>query len=249
MRDNIIDRWAYSLTSIAIFCCLVLFWSQLLVPFLPLAHATNEATISSQVFPPDSKPFGLTYGEWSAKWWQWALSIPKEKSPFIDETGKNCGEGQNDPNVFFLAGTLGGPAKRTCTITSDKAIFFPIINIEADLLHTPETKTVEELKKFTKGDQDSVTHLSAEIDGLKLTDLDRYRVQSPVFNLTYPANNIYGVNSGIPTIAMSDGTWIMLKPLSPGEHDVRFTGVLVDFTVTTPENFVTDITYNLTVLP
>src|SRR4051812_1041314 len=28
------------------------------------------------VHPPCSKPYGLTYGEWSAKWWQWMQAIP-----------------------------------------------------------------------------------------------------------------------------------------------------------------------------
>jgi hypothetical protein len=29
------------------------------------------------VFSADSKPYGLTYGEWTAKWWQWVYLIPK----------------------------------------------------------------------------------------------------------------------------------------------------------------------------
>src|SRR5947209_6336709 len=33
------------------------------------------------VHPPCSKPYGLTYGEWSAKWWQWVYSIPVGTNP------------------------------------------------------------------------------------------------------------------------------------------------------------------------
>ena len=46
--------------------------------------------INPGVFPIKSKPYGLTYGEWSAKWWQWAISIPTAESPMLDGTGENC---------------------------------------------------------------------------------------------------------------------------------------------------------------
>ena len=39
------------------------------------------------VFLPNEKPFGLTYGEWSAEWWKWLLSSPSESNPSTDKTG------------------------------------------------------------------------------------------------------------------------------------------------------------------
>jgi hypothetical protein len=33
------------------------------------------------IYRPTSKPFGLSYDEWSAKWWQWVYSIPLETNP------------------------------------------------------------------------------------------------------------------------------------------------------------------------
>jgi hypothetical protein len=36
------------------------------------AQANRVNTNETQVFATDSKPYGLTYGEWTAKWWQWA---------------------------------------------------------------------------------------------------------------------------------------------------------------------------------
>src|SRR5437899_1087429 len=49
------------------------------------------------VFAPSSKPFGKTYGEWSAAWWQWVLSIPKRDNPLADPTGEKCAVGQSGP--------------------------------------------------------------------------------------------------------------------------------------------------------
>ncbi|PWU81019.1 MAG: hypothetical protein DLM72_09110 [Candidatus Nitrosopolaris wilkensis] len=41
------------------------------------AQANNINTNETQVFATDSKPYGLTYGDRTAKWWQWANSVPK----------------------------------------------------------------------------------------------------------------------------------------------------------------------------
>ena len=57
----------------------------------------NNSTSKLGVFSADSKPYGLTYGQWTAKWWQWAYSIPKEINPSYDDTGKNCAQGQSGP--------------------------------------------------------------------------------------------------------------------------------------------------------
>lgn len=73
----------------------------------------NGGSSNLVVFPPDSNPYGVNYAEWTTKWWQWVPSIPKEFNPVLDENGKNCAQGQSGP-VWFLAGTAGGSAKRTC---------------------------------------------------------------------------------------------------------------------------------------
>jgi hypothetical protein len=61
-------------------------------------------------YTPESKPYDLSYGQWTVKWSQWILSIPMEVNPADDQTGKNAGVNQTDPNVWFLAGTFGGKA-------------------------------------------------------------------------------------------------------------------------------------------
>ena len=69
------------------------------------------------------------------------------------------------------------------------------------------------------------------LDGTKLEDLKDYRVQSPLFDVTLPDNNIFQGKPG-PTKAVSDGYWVLLQPLSPGKHELKYSGVLVDFTTT-----------------
>jgi hypothetical protein len=96
------------------------------------------------------------------------------------------------------------------------------------------------LQKYAKDDQDKVTNLQATVDGVAIPDLKKYRMQSPLFDVIIPEDNVMGVPPGA-TQAVSDGFWILLRPLSPGKHEIDFTGSLADFTATGPLNLVEDI--------
>ena len=74
-----------------------------------------DRTLNISVFSLDSKPNNLAYGEWTARWWQWGYSIPKNINPAYDNTGKNCAQGQSG-SVWFLAGTYGHPIERVWTV-------------------------------------------------------------------------------------------------------------------------------------
>jgi hypothetical protein len=41
--------------------------------------------------------------------------------------------------------------------------------------------------------------------------------------------------------------WILLKPLPVGNHQIQFSGSVVDFTATGPSNFVSDAKYDITI--
>src|SRR5262249_10337841 len=76
------------------------------------------------IFPPGSEPYGLSYGEWSARWWQWLLQIPATTNPNLDSTGAHCTEGQSG-HVWFLAGSFGtlpSPIIRNCTVPAGRSL-------------------------------------------------------------------------------------------------------------------------------
>jgi hypothetical protein len=175
------------------------------------------------VFPADSKPYGLTYGEWTAKWWQWGYSVPKDINPAYDDTGKNCAQKQNGP-VWFLAGTYGHAVNRKCNIPVGKAILFPILNSECSFAEFQKLRTLSELRTCAKTIQDQVSSLKASVDGRPIPSLQEYRIQSPPFNFTLPGNNILGLPANVATQAIADGNWVFLKPLSPGSHKITFGG-------------------------
>jgi hypothetical protein len=215
-------------------------------PTIPFVQAQNGSDDNPTVFTLDSQPYRVSYAEWTAKFWQWLLEQPSDNNPVNDQTGKNCANNQKDPNVWFLLGTAGGSAERTCTIPAGKAILVSIINVVCSYATDPELKSESELRSCAKADQDKVTSVELTLDGMKFQDLKKNRIQSPLFNVTLPKNNIFQGTPG-PTKAISDGFWVFLKPLSPGRHELKDSGVLVDFTTTSTTNFATDVTYHLIV--
>jgi hypothetical protein len=182
----------------------------------------NKASYNGlELYAPDSKPFGRTYAEWTARWWQWVLSIAKTENPLVDEDGKNCASNQSEP-VWFLAGTLKGPAERSCVIPADKAILFPVINVEASVAEGDGT-TDEELAARTRFEMDQITDIRAMISGTNVNELKQYRIQSPPFNVTLPADNVLGVPAQT-TKMISEGYWLFLNPLEPGNYDLHSFG-------------------------
>jgi hypothetical protein len=209
-----------------------------------LETTTTEPAIG--VFDADSTPFGLTYGDWTARWWQWAYSIPRDIHPAYDDTGKYCTIEQNSP-VWFFPGTYGKPVVRECTIPNGTAILFPILNSECSFAEFPELKTLQQLRNCAKTFQDQVIQLQASIDGVDIPklELEKYRIQSAPFNFTLPKDNILGLPANTSTQGIADGNWVFLKPLSPGIHEIKFKGDTVDANITsTPNNNITSAATN-----
>ena len=149
----------------------------LLAGLVPEVYAANK---NPGVIPPNATPYGMTYGEWSAKWWQWAYSLPVDQNPWFDEEGScaNGAHGQFGP-VWFLTGIINSSdnAERNCTVPAGKALFFPIVNVEDATLESGLTG--EALREFPTYVVGLVTDLEAEIDGVPLEDLYEYRAVSP----------------------------------------------------------------------
>jgi hypothetical protein len=67
------------------------------------ALAGNNGNSNPGVLPPQSSPYGKTYGEWATEWWKWAFSISVPDNPLFDETGARVAQGQSG-HVWFVAG-------------------------------------------------------------------------------------------------------------------------------------------------
>lgn len=169
------------------------------------------------MFSADSEPYGISYADWTARWWQWILSIPTHNNPVYAEDGNNFVLNYAHP-VCFMAGSVGA-AVRKCTIPEGSAILLPIINYGATFADEPAIISEFDLHMLAKREIDIVSDLEVKLDGVRVNELEKYRVRSPTFDVILPENNLF---KGIPgrTRGVADGYWLFLQPLSKGEHNI-----------------------------
>jgi hypothetical protein len=210
--------------------------------FLCAAAPTVRA---ATVLAPHTSVAGKTLEEWSAAWWQRATEIPVADSPLFDETGAKAAAGDAG-QVFFLFGKFTNnsapsatpvTATRSATVKDNQYLFFPILNvIGADQpIETSRTMNADSVASYTE--------LHASIDGEAVANLFDHREISPVFTITLPAGDVFGAGPATFNDAAADGMYLMVAPLSAGEHTINFGGAQGKPDTT----FALDITYNLTV--
>ncbi len=205
-----------------------------------LAGLIAGGTIAPSNALADATPtvLGKTIGEWSEKWWQWAYSIPTPSNPMLDTSGAYCDVGQRGP-MWFLAGYFigdGTPVVRDCTVPRGKYILFPIAN--ATWIQTRQDQEVN--PQYTETDYRRLANeflppsvggdIEASLDGNPIIFNPKTPIiqsQSPVFKATFPTDNVFSAFgylasdlTGYPIV--SDGWWVVLPPLAPGEHVLHF---------------------------
>ena len=212
-----------------------------------LAPAAASAK-KAHVFSPAAHPFGASLGEWQARWFKWFIEIPAPTNPLFDETGALCGINQSGPVWFTAPIARPGTTTRACTVPVGKGILFIGLGNECSNVEPPPFFGATEaelracaaagLEEFFGDATQSIT-----VDGIEVSDLDRYRTQTPLFSYTLPPDNIYGLPPATATKAISDGTDVIVKPLSPGQHRV------VIHLEAPAIGGTSDVIYNLTVVP
>jgi hypothetical protein len=172
----------------------------------------------------------------AAAWTQWAYSKPEAESPLTGgnyEGGLRCDGTPVSPtpgNTWFLAGTVGttGPAVeetvRTCTMPVGTRLFFPVYS--ATFIITEPDENEQIAREFVTGRVDAVQAdpdltLEVTVDGKEINSNRIVRAQTPFFDLTFEEGNIFELDPGAYT-TISDGLWVTLPPLPPGEHEIHF---------------------------
>jgi hypothetical protein len=191
----------------------------------------------------DAVVYGNTYGEWAARYTQWAFAVPAAS---VDPAA-DCGVGQQGP-VWFLPSTFGSdPFTRECTVPAGKALFFTLASVifGAGVLDCEPTNpgvpcNLATLRTSASAVMNDVA-LEATLDGRPLRRLRQQRVQTPVFALTHPADNFFALAAGTYDPNVADGYFVMLAPLRPGAHTIHAKA-------TFPDGFVIDVTTHVTVV-
>ncbi len=212
-----------------------------------IAYAGNA---NPKVLPPNSAPYGQSYGAWSDAWWQWALSFPTGSNPMGDTTGEFGTAGQSGP-VWFLAGVgfgAGPVVERDLIVPAGKALFFPLVNyvwVNTPQYGDPEWSPDQEAlaRGYIAAFIDTASDLTCTIDGVALKNLYAYRCKTPAGGaemITLPEGNVWGIEPDTYGPMVTDGYYLMVAPLTPGVHTLHFTSALSSGTPM-------DVTYNLTI--
>lgn len=220
-----------------------------LVTTLLLATGCDPGPVILQ----DTEPGEMAYRELSQQWVQWAMALPFSTGPITDATGASCDLDQSG-KVWFLAGTTGGPAERSCTIPRNKALFFPLINRwivpPDDTADTPEEMAeylgwaepyFDEYRLYT-------CELTLRLDGedmlgdTEVLDEELYVKILDPFEIELNDDNWatqYGKPGGTYSYVLMDGHYALLPPLEPGDHVLEFGGTICDETQVYFETFAT----------
>ena len=183
-----------------------------------------------ECYDAESKPFGISYGNWTTKWWQWAISIPTLKNPMLDKTGENYNIGQPRPDVVcMLGGVYGDQDKnhptRKITLRKNISILFPVLNCEANSIEYPNLKTEEDLRKHVCDDIKSVVKKDCFINDTRIVP-ELVKSDPEMFDISVPRNNVLGIEGGQTIKAYAEGFYVFIKGgcLSPGNHILDFEG-------------------------
>ncbi len=211
-----------------------------LAALLLLGLAASSAL--GQVLPPSSLPYGLSYQEWSAKWWQFFYGQSTNNMQPLGSP--DICEGPASRVLFLNGAPTSTTETKHATILADTPLFLAILAFTADNTACPitdfTTNSSEVLAAEAVGGWNSAATLTTcTIDGVAVPGLENptntiYNVVSVPFSYTTAEkDNIVAVSEGEPCLpgkltvypAVADGVYLMLSPLSPGRHTIHFVGV------------------------
>src|SRR5688572_13791887 len=184
-----------------------------------------------RIEPPGAVVHGKTVAEWTAAYWQWGTAIPMEGgNPLFDPLGVYCYKEQ-DEAVFFLPDSLfiivvndEVLPNQGCEIPCGKPILLPLTWAIMWAPGDCEPGRMDDCAALARTFVDSVTITELTLDGVPLSCPGDHREVSPVFEFHLPPpapdNNVFFLDEPLTRKAVSDGYWLLLKPLAPGKHTI-----------------------------
>jgi hypothetical protein len=202
--------------------------------------ASAHGSVNPDVLPPTSRVQGVTYGGWIARWWKYALELPFSQNPLVGETGANCAF-QRIGNVAVVVAnsTLDVPIQ--CEVPVGTMLFIEVLGSECSTLEPPPFYGGNEAELRACAQSFVPQDLQASIDGVEVQNLSQYIFTSPMYAFTEPDDNILGVPGGSNGQSVGYGAYLLLAPLSPGQHTIHVHGAYPDF------DFIADRKFDLTV--
>ena len=142
---------------------------------------------------------------------------------------------------MFLAAVVGAAVTVELTISPGTALFFPVVNAECSVIEPAPFHGEDEvsLRACANDHIDNTSGRFAEIDSVPVSNLDAYRIESPLFEFgPLPENNLLAAPAGATSPSVDAGVYLLLAPLSVGEHALRVGGTFDEFGASIDTTFI-----------
>jgi hypothetical protein len=233
---------------------------------LAIATSSSAGPAPAEVLLPSSLPYGYSYEEWSAKYWQWTLG--QSANNYQKVGNPEICSGPASRVRFPGPSKIGGDAihfeTNHITIPAGTPLFFSVLSLWQDNGNCPltafGTNTPVELAAIDEQTWSATTETSCTIDGVAVDGMEDpinsvFHVVSPPFSYTtaekdnvliaaFGATCIPGDYTIYPAVA--DGVYVMIAPLKPGKHTIHTVGIVGPLDAPVAES---NITGEITVLP
>ena len=181
-------------------------------------------------------PFGISYGDWVAKYWNWDLSIPLDPQTgnFAGLHDNGCLVHKENSTVMLVDTAAGGIWNQKCTISHNEGILIPIWTGECDQgTKGFENASEKQLSDCARGfDLGKIKGL-VKVDNVTVATLDALdyktnimnnvtEVYTKQFNATTPNDSHFVSDQSGTFPGVAHGWFVFLKPLQPGNHTVYY---------------------------
>jgi hypothetical protein len=197
-------------------------------------YSSNAYAVYDDIFV--EHPFNnKTLGDFAKNFWQWWMTVPTSIEKDSITGLEKCITGNDSTNTtVFLFNSYLTDYSTYCTIGSNQSILVPLLVGECDPT-VPElrSKQIADLWKCAADADEVFKYWDVTLDGNIIfkksfsEEVNSYLKEqilvrnSSVFMLQIPKINHYEAPEGNFTAAV-DGYYLHLKPLSPGEHILKY---------------------------
>lgn len=206
--------------------------------FTALIYSTLVSSAVGNVafYAKDESPFGISQGDWLAKYWNWDYSIPldPQTNTFAGLHDNGCLVHKENSMAMLVDTAAGGVWNQKCTISRNEGILIPIWIAECNqgakdsqnssykqLSDCARSFDLGKIKGLVKVDNISVANLDAVDYTTKIMN-NVSEVYTKQYNATVPTGS-HAVSDRFGTFpAAAHGWLVFLKPLSPGNHTVYY---------------------------
>lgn len=197
--------------------------------------------VEAEFYPPKS-----SLKEHIQKYWTKILETPNDQNPATDPDGSRHDVKTNP--VYLASSMIGTVTRNLPDISSDKSIFVPVNPVEVCERELDPGETENDLKKYAEMDENSASNVALIIDGknYNLKDVQHRIDQVGPFEVVIPEKPLHGLEPAGKCKVVADGFYVIINPLAPGPHTVRFQA-RVDSPYKEGESWEQDVTYKFNV--